>query len=455
MANHYKNYLLLLILAAVLQPLYIYSQGGIKIQSGAYLVSNSTANIVVNNAGITNDGVFTAGSGTVSFTGNTATTNSFIAGSASTNFYNLTLDKSSNGLLLSRSIGVSNGLTFTSGDSIYLNNFNIDLGTTGSVLSEVNLSRITGFNGGYIQSTQTLNAPTAANPGNLGIEITSLANLGSTVIRRGHVIYGASISRNFRIIPTTNTGLNATITFHYLDNELGAHNESLLQMYSSSNAGVNWGTVTSDPANTAANTVTASGLDQLNMYTLAETGAVLPVHLLNFNAALINKQSLLNWSSDNEFNLDRYEIERSTDGVHFTSVASVTGNGGSNAQYYTYTDANTANGINYYRLKVVDVNGKFVYSKVVLVRLNTAGDLYLNVYPNPAQLEVKIVFAAEKSEQYKIEVFNAAGCRVDARFMNAVNGINNVLLNIQTLPAGVYSIRLTGSSSKSIQFIKN
>jgi hypothetical protein len=455
MANHYKNYLLLVILVAIVQPLYTFSQGGIKIESGAYLVSNSTANIVVNNAGITNDGVFTAASGTVIFTGNTATANSFIAGSASTNFYDLVLNKSSNGLLLNRSIGVSNGLTFTSGDSIYLNNFNIDLGTTGSVSSEANASRITGLNGGYIQSTQTLNAPSAVNPGNLGIEITSLANLGSTVIRRGHMVYGASISRNFQIIPTNNSGLNATITFHYLDNESGALNESLLQMYTSPDAGVSWGTVASDPANTVANTVTASGLDQLNMYTLAETGAVLPVHLLSFNAALVNKQSLLNWSSDNELNLDRYEIERSTDGVHFTLLASVAGKGGSNTQYYTYTDVNAVNGINYYRLKVVDANGKFVYSNVVLVRVNAAGDLYLNVYPNPAQHEVKLVFAAEKNEPYKIEVFNASGYRVDAKYVSAVNGINNVLLNIQTLPAGVYSVRLTGSSSKSIQFIKN
>ena len=153
MANHYKNYLLLIILVAILQPLYTFSQGGIKIESGAYLVSNSTANIVVNNAGITNDGVFTAASSTVSFTGSKATANSFIAGSASTNFYGLVLNKSSNGLLLNRSIGVSNSLTFTSGDSIYLNNFNIDLGTTGSVLSEANASRITGLNGGYIFST--------------------------------------------------------------------------------------------------------------------------------------------------------------------------------------------------------------------------------------------------------------------------------------------------------------
>lgn len=443
-------------LAVILLPGSIYSQGGIKIQSGANLVVGGTAQLVIKNGGLTNDGTFTPGSGTVNFTGNAATANSFIAGTSATNFYNLLLNKTSNGLLLSRNIGVNHVLTFTNGDSIYLNNFNIDLGSTGSLASEANASRITGMSGGYIQSTQVLNAPVAVNPGNLGFEITSLANLGSTIVRRGHIVQpGGSISRYYTIIPSNNSALDATVTFHYLDNELYTLNEGLLQLFTSYNAGGSWASVLGSPADVGLNTVTSSGLSELYMYTLAEPGAVLPIHLVSFDATLNNKEVLLSWSSDYESALDRYDVERSADGIHFYKLGSVTGVGNSSVtQFYHYADVTPLSGVNYYRLKVVDKNTGFVYSKVVLVKLNASADLYLNIYPNPVQNSVKLVFASEKNEVYKLQLFNALGVRVETRVVNAVNGLNNISLDIQTLPAGIYTIQLTGNTSKFVRFIK-
>lgn len=156
MVNRLNKLLKSFLLVACLFPLTSYGQGGIVIESGGKLVLNSTVNLVLNNSGITNDGTFTAGSSTVSFTGNTATANSFIAGTTATNFYNLTLNKSSNGLILNRNIGISNNLSFVSGDSLFLNTYNVDLGSTGSITGETNTNKITSPTGGYIQVTQIL-----------------------------------------------------------------------------------------------------------------------------------------------------------------------------------------------------------------------------------------------------------------------------------------------------------
>ncbi len=68
-----------------------------------------------------------------------------------------------------------------------MNNYMLDLGSSGNIANESNNSCITGTTGGAIRITTVLNAPQGVNPGNIGVELTSDADLGSTVITRGHV----------------------------------------------------------------------------------------------------------------------------------------------------------------------------------------------------------------------------------------------------------------------------
>lgn len=454
MANHINKLLKSILLVACLFPLSNYGQG-IVIQSGGNLVLNSTANLVLNNTGITNDGSFTAGSSTVTFTGNTATVNSFIAGTAATDFYNLTVNKSSNGILLSRNIGVSNNLTLTSG-TLYLNTKILDLGASGAIVGEDENNRITGFSGGYVQSTQTLNAPSAANPGNMGLEITSAANLGSTVVRRGHIIQaGGSIERYYEVIPTNNSGLDATIKFTYLDNELNGNDESILMVYTSTNSGVYWTFRGMNTSDMTSNYVTKSGLDRLDQITLAQLGAVLPLQLLDFNAKAVNRETVLNWTFAYESNVDRFEVERSADGVNFTMINAVKSQGKvGTTNSYESIDKSPLNGINYYRLKVKDVSGNFIYSKTVMVKLNFASVQGLSVYPNPAREVITVVLSSDKNEKYRMDLYNENGGTISTRYVNVVAGQNNIPWDISVLPAGIYNIRVVGSNSRVIKFLK-
>src|SRR5688572_15111738 len=109
-------------------------------------------------------------------------------------------------IILQRSIEVRQSLSFLSG-LLELNNYTIDLGTTGTLTGEGESSRIIGANGGYVQIVNTLNAPNTANSGNLGAIISSSQNLGSVTIKRGHRSQtngsggGNSILRYFDIEP--------------------------------------------------------------------------------------------------------------------------------------------------------------------------------------------------------------------------------------------------------------
>jgi hypothetical protein len=113
---------------------------------------------------------------------------------------------------------------------------------------------------------------------------------------------------------------------------------------------------------------------------------VLPVKLISFNAASQGLYTILHWETATEHNSDRFEIEFSTDGIHFITIGSVPAGGNSNdILSYQYTDAeNTNYSIGYYRLKEVDSDGSFFYSKLVSINKEDV----LKVYPNPAKAEL-------------------------------------------------------------------
>lgn len=444
-----------LLISIMLAWMSVSTQGqGIINTSGTQLIINGAANIVIHNAGFTNNGTFTAGSGTMNFTGNTATANSFINGTSAIDFYNLTLNKSANGIQLNKNINVSNLITFTSGDSLFLNNNIIDLGTTGSLSGESNSSRITGETGGYIQRTQTLNAPVAVNPGNLGIEITSSVNLGSTVIKRAHTVFqGKSIKRSMEIIPTNNTALDATLVFHYFPAELNGIPEPSLTDYSSNNSGGNWTAVTNSILNTGADIITTTNVNSMKLFTLFFSGAVLPVQLLYLKGKETGGAVQLDWATSAETENDHFDVEHSLNGTIFTKIGSVKGNGNcSQLQAYRFTDTYAAPGRNFYRLKQVDYNEHFIYSQTISLQLQPKISVIIS--PNPATSLIHVSIMSPVAEQKQIKLTDENGRTWQSGSLFCIKGENNFSMKIDQLPKGMYYLLIDGQEDQSARFIK-
>jgi hypothetical protein len=162
--------------------------------------------------------------------------------------------------------------------NLQLNGYLLDLGSSGSIVGERNEARITGVRGGAVRVTSVLNGPQSVNPGNIGVEITSDANLGATVITRGHFQLTnsggeTSIERWFDIEPETNTSLHASLRFFYLDGELAGKNKNALALFSGDETWTRWGKDDAGAgdnagANAGANWVLKSNLDQLHRFSL-------------------------------------------------------------------------------------------------------------------------------------------------------------------------------------------
>ena len=180
-------------------------------------------------------------------------------------------------------------------------------------------------------------------------------------------------------------------------------------------------------------------------------GSVTPVTWLSFNAKLKADSVLLNWSTATELNNARYEIQRSVDGNTFTTIGTINGVGTSSAQHdYSFTDKQPLSGVSYYRIKQVDLDGKFTYSVVIAIRFG-GGSSYTAVYPNPAKDVLHLQFGG-KEKIVMINIFDAAGKLVVSQRTNNQPVID---IPVSKLAAGIYYIEASdGKVSGKTKFIK-
>jgi hypothetical protein len=213
-----------------------------------------------------------------------------------------------------------------------------------------------------------------------------------------------------------------------------------------------------NPDNICETFVTAP-VTQFSPWSIFSPFVPLPVSLINFNATLINKKIALNWSTATETNNDRFEIERSVDGINFNKIGQVKGKGNSMliTDYNYDDDVKGINGSIFYRLKQIDLDEKFAYSPIKSVTI-TAEKILVNIGPNPFIDQIKINVNANKAGKMVIRLLNNNGQAVITAKYATKQGVNELKLNsLSNLPKGLYTLELTdveGNNSKIYKLIK-
>ncbi|MBC3541806.1 T9SS type A sorting domain-containing protein [Rufibacter sediminis] len=171
----------------------------------------------------------------------------------------------------------------------------------------------------------------------------------------------------------------------------------------------------------------------------------LPVTLISFTAKAQKEGVALHWVTAAEKDNDFFQVERSTDGKNFSAIGKVKGNGNSNVlQNYSFQDAATPAGTLYYRLKQVDFDGKFEYSKTIAVRAQgTSAAITVKAYPNPTTDVVNVDLASVGAEQVTVKVV-----AMDGRVVKTleVTGGAEQKIDLTQLAAGTYLLKMTGST---------
>ncbi|MEI7812492.1 MAG: T9SS type A sorting domain-containing protein [Ignavibacteria bacterium] len=357
-----------------------------------------------------------------------------------------------------------NGTVSLLSGGLNLNGNILTLGSAGT-LSET-LGNVV-YGTGQITTTRSLLIPQANNVGGLGVIITSSANLGNTVVSRGHQAYNANgiagINRYYIISPTTNTGLNATISFNYDHSELNGVDENNLSLFLSTNSGTQW-TNTAGVLDKTTNKLTLSGVNSFYQWTIGDVNSPLPVGLDKFRYEINDRHVLLKWNTVTEINNYGFEIERkatATPEAGFEKTGFVTGSGNSNIRKeYSFRDKNIpASGKYVYRLKQIDNGGSYKYLPELEVDITSPEELTLNQnFPNPFNPYTNISFTLPEKCRISLSVYNIIGSKI----LNVLNeekqaGFHTITIDASKLASGLYVYRLTTdkySVARKMQIVK-
>ncbi len=184
-----------------------------------------------------------------------------------------------------------------------------------------------------------------------------------------------------------------------------------------------------------------------------QAASVLPITLSKFNAEIKQDMVELTWATQSEVNNSHFEIQRSQDGIAFTTIDRIQGNGDSYEELlYAYMDQQPLNGINYYRLNQIDYDGANHFSSVVNVSYQRENHQVLVAsYTNPVRTDQLFL---------QLNPLEAGDLRIDILGLNGQLRSSNqqvtdadvplsVELSVSNVPAGLYLLRATLNSHAS------
>lgn len=177
----------------------------------------------------------------------------------------------------------------------------------------------------------------------------------------------------------------------------------------------------------------------------------LPVKLKTFTAVRAGNTNLVEWTSASEVNFSHYELERSLNGLDFTSIAKVTPGSpeGLGSLKYSFNDAQQSYPIVYYRLKMVDVDGSVEYSKIVALG-NVATHDKLNIFPNPSNDGIYITGSNLTSSLLTVNVSSFTGETVYVQKLNLPapgEDSSGQYISLAKQPAGIYIVSIFANNT--------
>ncbi|TAH03204.1 MAG: T9SS C-terminal target domain-containing protein, partial [Sphingobacteriales bacterium] len=191
---------------------------------------------------------------------------------------------------------------------------------------------------------------------------------------------------------------------------------------------------------------TSTGNASTSEFSQASVTSLLPVQFVSFKAELQSDKVLVSWATAQEQNASHFDVERSTNGRDFTKIGQVKAAGNSNVLVnYSFTDNNPVLGVSYYRLRQVDIDNRFVYTKTVIIR-NEARSKAFTVWPNPVLDNVNVTLQSDKNQNLNLRVVDYNGRVVRSQVVNATRGVNQITVNMSTLTKGMYVIQVVGDN---------
>jgi hypothetical protein len=321
---------------------------------------------------------------------------------------------------------------------------------------------------GKLSTTRTVG--TAAETfGGMGIELTAGANLGTVTATRqsGIALTGTasccsgftSINRNWVIKPSVQPSLadrNLTLTWQSEDDN--AMDMTNLQLWKRSSTASPWESIDATQDVSLGNPRSASwtGVSSFSQFTGADLSNPLPLGLISLSGKNENGNGLLTWRVENGTNHSIYKIYKSTDEKNFSEIGLVVAKENNNQNSYQFTDKDLKKD-SYYRIQLVQKDGKAEVSQTVAIRTDAFGKPQIRMYPNPTSGGARILMDGNFNNEgmVSLEIFGMDG-KENGKLTGEFNEVNQKFENFtSTLPAGMYQVKVTSADQvKTLKLIK-
>ena len=193
------------------------------------------------------------------------------------------------------------------------------------------------------------------------------------------------------------------------------------------------------PTTRVGNILTATGFSKFSDFGIATYLNTLPLNLITFNGRIKNEKVILSWQTSNETNVTGFDVER-LKGNAWVKIGYVQSSGNiAGPNNYSFSDNLPAKGINYYRLKMIDTDGKSTYSRIINFDFKLAKSVVYQNVPNPFTGSTIIRYDLTEKAAVKIIVYNVEGTQIKvlANELKAT-GSYQIKWNAGNLPAGNY-----------------
>lgn len=176
---------------------------------------------------------------------------------------------------------------------------------------------------------------------------------------------------------------------------------------------------------------------------------ILPVKFVSIKASLKNKDIQVDWSVAEETGVQKYEVERSADGISFSKAGEVAARGNNSSENYNWLDVHPMAGNNFYRVRSIDIDGKSLLSKIVVVKIGAANSEF-KIFPNPVTNHQINIHADEMAKgKYDVSIYNQQGQQIIQHRIEHTGGRFDQIIKLDAmLPAGIYYLKITGETEK-------
>jgi hypothetical protein len=184
-------------------------------------------------------------------------------------------------------------------------------------------------------------------------------------------------------------------------------------------------------------TITFDAFNQILASGTVVRNTLLATTILDFTAIKDGNKAKLSWNINDAYDYNWFEVERSADGNSFEKIGTVKSTDNPNTYNFLFTDNNILTGKSYYRLKILQKDGSFTYSKIVTLSNQPANSIY-SISPNPA-VDYFIIHGTGNSKKVDIEIYDAGGRKVKELPHQAFSN-NSIKIGVHDLVPGSYFV---------------